>query len=80
MSKAIVSERLHYDVPGDLKEGVNYLGFDSIDECVNKAKILLENKDLRNSMMSENYNYYQVYLQPEVIIWNTIMIAIGNKV
>lgn len=80
MSKAIVSERLHYDVPGDLKEGVNYLVFDSVDEGVKKAKILLENKDIRNSMMSQNFNYYHAYLQPEVIIWNTIMIALGNKV
>jgi len=40
-SKAIINERFHYYVPGNFKEGVNYLPFDTADDCINNVKILI---------------------------------------
>lgn len=72
-SKAILSERLNYEVPGDLQEGKNYLAFRTPEECVQKARLLFENAELRNYVMVNNAVYYQNYLRPDMIVLNSIL-------
>jgi hypothetical protein len=79
LSKAILSEKLNYEVPGDLREGVNYLQFSSPEDCVMKAKQLFSDRQLRNSLMINNAKYYQSYLRPDSLILNTILTALSEQ-
>ena len=71
-SKAIVSEKLYYEVPGDFSKDKNYLEFETADQCVAQTYTLLEDKVKRAQMMENNYQYYQDYLSPDKLIWRTI--------
>ena len=71
-AKAIVSEPLCHEVTGDFKDGVNYLVFNSPEECVESAVRLIEDADLRYEMKVNNYSYYHRFLRPDVLVWNTI--------
>jgi hypothetical protein len=76
-SKAIVSEPLDYRVPGNLGRNSNYLEFTTPDECVESAQRLMDDARLRQSLMLNNYRYYQLYVKPETLVLNTLAIAIG---
>jgi hypothetical protein len=78
-SKAIVSERLHYQATGDLAPGHNYLEFAGVDECVASVVRLLEDRELRASLMANNAAYYQRYLRPDALVWNTLEVALGIR-
>lgn len=73
LSRAILSEPLIYEVPGDFGINKNYIEFNSTDECVEKANFLLNNKDAVQSMMIENYRYYHMYQRPDSIILNSLI-------
>jgi hypothetical protein len=75
-SKAIVSEKIRYLVPGDFDKGKNYLEFSTADECVEMVTQLMENKEKRNAMMRDNFTYYNNYLRPDMLVWNTLMAAL----
>jgi hypothetical protein len=75
LSKAVVSEKLHYQPGGDFAENRNYLRFNSPDECVEKAVNLFEDKNLRSELMQNNFDYYQNFLRPDKIILNTLRVA-----
>ena len=79
LSRAIVSERLNYSVPGRLEEGVNYLEFASPQECVLQVQRLVEDRHLRLRMMIENARYYQKYLRPDSLVLNTILTALRYR-
>lgn len=72
-SRAIISEKLHYKVPGCFSKGVNYLSFNSEDSLLKSLSCLLENHDMRLSMMLENQNYYKNHVRPDILIMNTII-------
>lgn len=72
LSKAIVSEKLHFEVPGDFCGDKNYLEFATVDECVEKTLTLFKNAELRRQMITNNYDYYQNYLRPDKLILNTL--------
>ena len=72
-SKAIISEPLTYNVVGDFKEENNYLTFTSPEILVDKASYLLNNIDLIHRMEKENYMYYQKFLKPDKLIYNTLV-------
>jgi len=78
-SKAILSERPNYSVPGDFKDGSNYLGFNSPEECVEQAIRLVSNRELRNTIMLNNARYYQSYLRPDSLIMNSLLVALSNN-
>ena len=65
LSKAIITEPLHFQVPGDFAKEINYLEFTSPDELVNAAARLFENRVLRFEIMMNNYRYYHSYLKPD---------------
>ena len=70
--KAILSEPLHFAVPGNFQVGKNYLSFNSIDEVVDKCDDLLCNLDKIHTMEYENLYYYFHYLKPDILILNTL--------
>ncbi len=74
-SKAIVSERLNYQVPGDLTAGRNYLEFDSVDGCVEQAGRLLDDRDVRGTMMTRNADYYERWVRPDAQVMATLDLA-----
>ena len=81
-SKAIVSEALYYEVPGGFSKDKNYLEFKTADQCVEQTYILLEDKDVRETMMENNYQYYKNYLSPDKLIWHSLKRALNpvNKI
>ena len=76
-SKAIVSERLNFEVPGDFKEKTNFLKFTTADECVENVSLLVENREKRQQIMNNNCRYYQKFLRPDMLIWNTLSKILG---
>lgn len=78
-SKAIVTERLHFELPGLFVEGKNYLEFTSYDECVSSINKLIEDRHLRYTMMQANHEYYQSYVKPINIIFNTLIQIMKNE-
>lgn len=79
-AKAIISETLHYEVPGDFSVGKNYFSFETADDCVEAAVRLYKNPDECYRMMCENYSYYHQYLRPDILVWNTLqkLMSIAN--
>ena len=75
-SRAIVSEKLNYDVPGDFKQGHNYLSFDEPDQCASMVNDLLSDVALKNAMTKANHEYYLSYLKPDAMIWRTLKIGL----
>lgn len=73
LAKAIVSEKLNFQVPGDLAAGRNYLEFASPDACAERATRLIENRDERARLMHNNALYYQAYLRPDALVLNTLL-------
>lgn len=77
-SKAILSEKLNYQVPGKLTEGNNYLEFSTPEECVKKAYELVSNQELRFHMMKSNMEYYSSSLRPDALVLDTLRIALSD--
>lgn len=77
-SRAIVTERLCYQVPGDFRAGQNYLEFMNADECVAAVRRLADDPDLRYQMMQNNSRYYQQFVRPDRIVGNTLITALST--
>ncbi len=71
-SKAIISEPLVYEVPGNFGSGRNYLEFTSPDQLTERAIELVENEDLRTSLMRNNREYYLHYFRPDALVRRTL--------
>src|SRR5262245_25341183 len=78
-SRAIVSERLNYEVPGDFKAGTNYLEFSEPQECVEAVAGLLTNPALRNTMMRANHQYYHTAVRPDRLVGRTLAIGLSAR-
>ncbi|EPB8187119.1 TPA: hypothetical protein ACY4RU_001637 [Clostridium perfringens] len=78
-SRAVVSERLNYDLPGNFSKDNNYLEFDDVDSLINKIYLLKNNKYIRSRIMKNNYIYYNSYLNPEKLILNTLIYCLENN-
>ena len=76
-SKAIVSEKLQFEVPGNFSRDKNYLEFETADQCVEQTLLLLDNQAKRTKMMEDNHQYYVDYLAPDMLIWRTLERATG---
>ena len=72
-SRAIVCEPLVHEVPGDFVAGENYLEFTSPEECVRSVMTLMDDEHRRQQMMLRNFRYYQTFLKPEWLVFNTIV-------
>ncbi|MBO1512353.1 glycosyltransferase family 1 protein [Metabacillus bambusae] len=78
-SKAIVSEQLHYELPGDFLEHKNYLSFNSPEQCVERIYSLLENENYRYQMMVDNFEYYHKYVRADRLILNSILTVLNKE-
>ncbi|PQZ55510.1 hypothetical protein CQZ94_15085 [Bacillus sp. MYb209] len=78
-SKAIVTEELHYEVPGDFRDGQNYLVFKTPEECINQIYTLSNNENYRYQMMINNYRYYHEYVRPDRLVLNSILTILGDE-
>jgi hypothetical protein len=77
-SKAIVTEKLRYSVPGDFGPERNYIEFASPDDCVEAATRLIEDRGLRERLMTNNAAYYRDYVRPDALVANALARAQGR--
>jgi hypothetical protein len=77
-SKAILTERLLYSVPGDFGPDRNYIEFASPDDCAAAATRLVEDRDLRQRLMLNNAAYYREYVRPDALVANALARARGG--
>ncbi|TAK84939.1 MAG: hypothetical protein EPO20_12180 [Betaproteobacteria bacterium] len=75
-SRAIVSERLRFELPGPIAPGENYLEFTSVAECLAAVERLLADDVLRGRMMEGNWRYYLEYGTPEAIVGRALYAAL----
>jgi hypothetical protein len=73
LAKAVVSERLNYQVPGDLQAGRNYLEFASPEQCAEQAVRLMEDREQRARLMFNNAVYYRSYQRPDSLVLNSLL-------
>lgn len=78
-SKAIVSEKINYALPGDFNNNQHYFEFETPDECVIKTLKLANNDELLYQMMCNNYLYYHNYVRPDRLVLNSLMTVIQEK-
>ncbi len=79
LSKAVIAEKLHFEVPGPFADGINYLGFTTPEECVDKVQELVGSPDRRASLMQANRSYFETWLRPAALVWNSLAKAKGMK-
>jgi hypothetical protein len=75
-SRAIVTETLHYEVPGVFGENRNYLSFRTPEECVEAVSRLIRDERLRTQLMQNNWNYYRRHVRPDRLVLNSLMSAV----
>jgi hypothetical protein len=78
LGRAVVSETLHFSVPGPFSEGVNYLTFSSADECARQCRLLRSDAMTLRRMMIANRAYYLGYVEPEAIVRNALQIVLAS--
>lgn len=79
-SRAIISEPLRYQLPGNFANGKNYLEFTDDSSLFEAIDLLLKNGSVRQQMMQANRDYYQRWLRPDKLIFNTLLAAgLGEK-
>ena len=74
-SKAVVSEPLPFELPGQFSKNVHYLEFQAEDDLVNQVARLSEEEDTRNCMAQANLEYYLGFLRPDQLVKNTLIKA-----
>lgn len=77
-ARAIINEKLHYEVTGDFLEGKNYLSFDNAEECVLCVNKLVKDTSMLFEMKKQNKEYYDKYLRPDKQILYAISQCINN--
>lgn len=78
LSKAIITEPLFFQVPGNFEKNKNYLEFTTPETLLEAATKLFENKNLRGEIMINNYQYYQASLRPDSLVLNTLAKVFQN--
>ncbi len=79
LSKAIVSEKLAFTVPGPFADGTHYLSYQDPDGCVAAVKKLIQDVPLRHSMMTQNHAYFLQHLQPDRLVAHSLNTALGQS-
>ncbi len=74
-AKAIVNEKLRYEVTGDFEAGKHYLPFTNAQECIQAVKELAWDPDRIDTMKQANREYYLNYLKPDVLVKNSLKTA-----
>jgi hypothetical protein len=77
LSRAIVSEKLHSQTAGNIQQNINFLEFATADECIEQVHKLRSNKEIMNTMMSANYDYYCNHLSPDKLVMSSLQKALN---
>ncbi|AVR43830.1 hypothetical protein C7S20_00270 [Christiangramia fulva] len=78
-SMAILTSPIdEFQLPGDFREGANYLVFKSQQELLKKIRQLYNDSDLRMEIQQNNQEYYNEYLEPAAKL-QKIFIRINEK-
>jgi hypothetical protein len=77
-SKAIVTETLAFEVPGEFRPARNYVEFSSPERCVHAVQQLIDDQSLRQAIMHNNAGYYQSHLRPDRLIKNALTTALED--
>lgn len=72
-SRAIVSEPLKYELPGNFNDRKNYFAYANVDELLMNIQKLLKSKETLFAMMSSNFHYYNNFLRPDNLVLNTLL-------
>ena len=75
--RAIVSQPLCSEIPGDFAADSNYLRFTTADQCVEGCERLRTDDNLRERQMHANEQYAYKYLHPDVIVRNALSGALA---
>lgn len=78
-SRAIITEPLKYEVPGEFENKKNYLMYNNKDELIENIQSLLKSKDKLYSMMNNNFHYYNNYVRSDYLILNTLLKVYQNN-
>ena len=66
-SLAVVTNPIsQFKLLGEFKEGINYLSYQSLEECLSKTEFLYQNEHFRNKMQEANNQYYHKNVMPGV--------------
>jgi hypothetical protein len=72
-SRAIISEPLNYQLPGDFKADKNYCTFSDETTLLDNIERLLTQPDTLLEMMKNNYRYFQSFVRPDNLVLNTLL-------
>ena len=74
-SRAIVSEPLHYKLPGEFQDQKNYYSFTHTEELIRNIYRLMGDQTVMRRMMNNNFQYYHTHLRPDVLVLNSLLMA-----
>ena len=74
--KAIVTEPLFYEVPYGFCEDKNYLTYTDIHSCISNCEGLLGDTDAVHAMEFENKAYYESHVRPDMLVLDSLKIAL----
>ncbi len=77
-ARAIVAETFRYQVTGNFTEGVNYLPFETVEECLIAVDKLMKHPDAIHAMQQANKAYCERYLRPDALVRNALEIIPGT--
>lgn len=77
-ARAIVTEPICYEVPGNFEEGRNYLTYTNADECMAAIDRLVNSPEEIYRMECANRDYYLHYVEPSVLVKNTLKVISDN--
>jgi hypothetical protein len=78
-SRAIVSEPLNYQLPGDFEADKNYLTFSDENTLLDQIDHLLTYQDKLLEMMENNYRYFQNFVRPDNLVFNTLLTVYNRE-
>jgi len=77
-ARAIVSEPLKFELPGNFSRGDNYYEFETADQLVEQIDRLRNNEGEMLRMMNNNYYYYNNFVKPENLVLNTLITVLNH--
>lgn len=77
-SQCIVAEPIHTELPQPLKAGTNYLPFQTIEQCIDACRRLLDDHVLAKRMRQANHEYYLSSVEPSARMARVVHIATAD--
>jgi hypothetical protein len=78
-SRVIVSEPLHFELPGNFEEGKNYFEFETSEQLLERIDYLLSHPDVITETMKNNYYYYNNFVKPERLVLNSLLTVLNDS-